>query len=91
MSRLRFLVSDNDNLSGSLSPKLGDLPCLNALYLNGNRFSEEIRFAEEYYKRVGRRFASWDNPALCYSAGNGPVGWRSARVGKERFLVQRTR
>ena len=82
MSRLRFLALDNNNLSGSISPRLGALPWLNALYLNGNNFSGEIQFAEEFYNRVGGRFASWDNPALCYRAGNGPIGVEKCKSGQ---------
>lgn len=74
LSRLRFIALNNNNLSGSVSPRLGALPCLNALYLNGNNLSGEILFSEEFYERVGRRFACWENPGLCYREGNGPVG-----------------
>lgn len=71
LKKLRSLALDNNQLSGFVSPKLAAMPCLTALYLNGNNLTGELRFPEEFYRRMGRRFASWKNPNLCYEFGAG--------------------
>ncbi|ONK69717.1 uncharacterized protein A4U43_C05F25990 [Asparagus officinalis] len=83
LGRLRFIALDNNKLSGSISPRLGDLPRLNALYLNGNNLSGEIWFSEEFYERLGSRFASWGNPGLCYKGGVGPAGVRICKDNEQ--------
>ncbi|XP_010925079.1 piriformospora indica-insensitive protein 2-like isoform X1 [Elaeis guineensis] len=77
IGKLRYLDLSSNNLSGSVSPKFAALPCLNALYLNGNNLTGELGFSAEFYQRMGRRFASFDNPSLCYRMkprGHVPVG-----------------
>uniref|UniRef100_A0A2N9J7R0 Leucine-rich repeat-containing N-terminal plant-type domain-containing protein n=1 Tax=Fagus sylvatica TaxID=28930 RepID=A0A2N9J7R0_FAGSY len=69
LKRLRFLGLSDNNLTGMLSPKLATLPCISALYLNGNNLTGELKFADEFYGKVGRRFGAWSNPNLCYSVG----------------------
>ncbi|XP_077242496.1 RNI-like superfamily protein [Tasmannia lanceolata] len=74
MRRLRFLAMDNNQLTGKLSPKLADMPSVNALYLNGNNLTGELEFSEEFYGKMGRRFAVWSNPNLCYPVGLLAIG-----------------
>ncbi|KAG1346923.1 Piriformospora indica-insensitive protein 2 [Cocos nucifera] len=74
LGKLRYLDLSSNNLSGSVSPKFAALRCLNALYLNGNNLTGELGFSAEFYERMGRRFASWDNPNLCYNVGMKPRG-----------------
>ncbi|KAJ0989102.1 hypothetical protein J5N97_007458 [Dioscorea zingiberensis] len=81
LRRLRYLALDNNHLTGIVPPKLAALPWLNALYLNGNNFTGVLEFPEEFYKRMGRRFASWNNTKLCYNSiaetsasGHAPYG-----------------
>ncbi|KAG1342745.1 putative Leucine-rich repeat receptor-like protein kinase PEPR2 [Cocos nucifera] len=79
LKTLRFLALDNNHLSGNVSSKLATLPSLRALYLSGNNFTGELEFSEGFYERMGGRFASWNNPNLCYNSevmrtGHVPVG-----------------
>ncbi|KAE9612184.1 hypothetical protein Lal_00022295 [Lupinus albus] len=69
LKRLRFLGLNDNNLTGNLSPKLETLPCLNALYLSGNNLTGEVKFSNEFYGKMGRRFGAWNNPNLCYQVG----------------------
>ncbi|CAL0299735.1 unnamed protein product [Lupinus luteus] len=69
LKRLRFLGLSDNYLTGNLSPKLETLPCLNALYLSGNNLTGEIKFSNEFYGKMGRRFGAWNNPNLCYQVG----------------------
>ncbi|KAK7268359.1 hypothetical protein RIF29_21057 [Crotalaria pallida] len=69
LKRLRFLGLSDNNLTGNLPPKLETLPCLNALYLSGNNLTGEIKFSNEFYGKMGRRFGAWNNPNLCYQVG----------------------
>lgn len=73
LERLRFLALDNNHLSGSIPRKLEGLPSLGALYVNANNLTGRLEFSGGFYGRMGRRFASWDNPGLCYSAGGSEV------------------
>ncbi|KAK8583927.1 hypothetical protein V6N13_109314 [Hibiscus sabdariffa] len=66
MKRLRYLGLNDNNLSGNLCPKLASLPCLDALYINGNNLTGKLEFSEGFYKRMGRRFRAWNNSKLCY-------------------------
>lgn len=90
LKKLRFLALDNNQISGFVSPKLAEMPSISALYLNGNNLAGELRFSEEFYRRMGSRFASWNNPNLCYvfKAGNttvkGPEGVRKCNHGQNR-------
>ncbi|CAM0879309.1 unnamed protein product [Alopecurus aequalis] len=76
MPRLRFLALDHNRLSGSVPAKLAALPNIGAMYLNGNNLTGPLQFSAGFYQRMGSRFASWDNPGLCYSnvAGGAPTG-----------------
>ncbi|CAK7326493.1 unnamed protein product [Dovyalis caffra] len=74
LKRLRFLGLSGNKLTGNLSPKLATLPCVSALYLNGNNLTGELKFSEWFYGKMGRRFGAWNNPNLCYPAGLMPTG-----------------
>ncbi|KAF8399185.1 hypothetical protein HHK36_015050 [Tetracentron sinense] len=79
LKRLRFLGLNNNNIWGNISPKLAALPCINALYLNGNNLTGELKFSERFFGKMGRRFGAWSNPNLCYpvelmSTGHVPFG-----------------
>ncbi|KAK4741492.1 hypothetical protein SAY87_025080 [Trapa incisa] len=77
LEKIRFLGLSDNILSGALPPKLETLPCLSALYVNGNNLSGEIKFSTGFYDRMGWRFGAWDNPNLCYPAADlGPNGSR---------------
>ncbi|KAG6477933.1 piriformospora indica-insensitive protein 2-like [Zingiber officinale] len=67
LKRLRYLALDGNQLSGGVSAKFSHLPYLTALYLNGNNLSGQLEFPGGFYERMGKRFASWNNPNLCYS------------------------
>ncbi|XP_054823018.1 piriformospora indica-insensitive protein 2-like [Prosopis cineraria] len=69
LKRLRYLGLGDNNLTGNLSQELASLPCLNALYLNSNNLTGELKFSEEFYGKMGRRFGAWNNPKLCYAIG----------------------
>ncbi|XP_047057706.1 piriformospora indica-insensitive protein 2-like, partial [Lolium rigidum] len=71
MPRLRFLALDHNRLSGAVPPKLAAMPSIGAMYLNGNNLTGALQFSAEFYQRMGSRFASWDNPGLCYSSAAG--------------------
>ncbi|URE37299.1 Leucine Rich Repeat [Musa troglodytarum] len=68
LKRLRYLALDNNHLSGSVSSGFAALPSLTALYLNGNNLTGKLEFSQEFYQRMGKRFACWNNPNLCYDA-----------------------
>ncbi|KAG0461540.1 hypothetical protein HPP92_021837 [Vanilla planifolia] len=70
LKRLRFLALNNNHLSGTVPPRLADLLSLNALYLNGNNLTGELVFTKDFFERMGKRFASWNNRNLCYRAGS---------------------
>nr|XP_009412941.2 PREDICTED: piriformospora indica-insensitive protein 2 [Musa acuminata subsp. malaccensis] len=65
LRRLRFIALDNNNLTGSVSQKFQELSGLAALYLNDNNLTGELEFSDEFYRRMGSRFAAWNNPNLC--------------------------
>ncbi|KAK3160125.1 hypothetical protein QOZ80_1BG0055500 [Eleusine coracana subsp. coracana] len=67
LTGLRFLALDHNRLTGKVPAKLAELPNIGALYLNGNNLTGTLDFAPGFYQRMGRRFASWDNPGLCYN------------------------
>uniref|UniRef100_A0ACD5VJ29 Uncharacterized protein n=1 Tax=Avena sativa TaxID=4498 RepID=A0ACD5VJ29_AVESA len=67
MARLRFLALDHNRLSGPVPAKLAALPSIGAMYLNGNNLTGALQFSAGFYQRMGSRFASWDNPGLCYN------------------------
>ncbi|ONK81359.1 uncharacterized protein A4U43_C01F28210 [Asparagus officinalis] len=88
LNKLRFLALDNNYLSGSVPSKLEALPSLRALHVNANNLTGELEFSEEFYTRMGRRFASWNNPSLCYKVGkvsreNAPFGLNECRNEKD--------
>lgn len=79
LSGLRFLALDHNRLTGPVPARLAQLPSIGALYLNGNNLTGALTFAPGFYQRMGRRFASWDNPGLCYDvaavdAAHAPAG-----------------
>uniref|UniRef100_A0A0D9UVX6 Leucine-rich repeat-containing N-terminal plant-type domain-containing protein n=1 Tax=Leersia perrieri TaxID=77586 RepID=A0A0D9UVX6_9ORYZ len=79
LTRLRFLALDHNRLSGNVPAKLAEIPSIGAMYLNGNNLTGMLRFSPAFYGKMGRRFASWDNPGLCYNnvavdAANAPPG-----------------
>ncbi|KAF7034915.1 hypothetical protein CFC21_045866 [Triticum aestivum] len=76
MPRLRFLALDHNRLSGAVPAKLAALPSIGAMYLNGNNLTGVLEFSARFYRRMGSRFASWDNPGLCAAetAGGAPTG-----------------
>ncbi|KAK7343886.1 hypothetical protein VNO77_12988 [Canavalia gladiata] len=91
LKRLRFLGLSDNNITGNLPPKLETLPCLNALYLSGNNLSGELKFSEEFFGKMGRRFGAWNNPNLCYTDGvistsHAPYGVKSCQ--KEVNLLE---
>jgi Leucine-rich repeat (LRR) protein len=67
LTGLRFLALDHNRLTGKVPARLAELPNIGALYLNGNNLTGTLEFAPGFYQRMGRRFASWDNPGLCYN------------------------
>ncbi|KAJ1282950.1 hypothetical protein BS78_03G090100 [Paspalum vaginatum] len=67
LTGLRFLALDHNRLAGAVPAKLAQLPNIGALYLNGNNLTGTLEFSTAFYQRMGRRFASWDNPGLCYN------------------------
>uniref|UniRef100_A0ACD5VD43 Uncharacterized protein n=1 Tax=Avena sativa TaxID=4498 RepID=A0ACD5VD43_AVESA len=67
LPRLRFLALDHNRLSGPVPARLAALPSIGAMYLNGNNLTGTLQFSAGFYQRMGSRFASWDNPGLCYS------------------------
>lgn len=81
LKEMRFIALNSNRLSGFVTAKLSAMPNLCALYLHGNNLTGELIFSEEFYNRMGTRFASWDNPNLCYrivaenaAGGQGPEG-----------------
>ncbi|GMH27533.1 hypothetical protein Nepgr_029376 [Nepenthes gracilis] len=69
MKRLRYLGLSNNHLTGNLSRKLETkLPCVRAIYVNGNNLTGKLEFSERFYERLGTRFGAWNNPNLCYPA-----------------------
>ncbi|GMH01846.1 hypothetical protein Nepgr_003685 [Nepenthes gracilis] len=66
MKQLRYLDLSNNNLSGNLSPKLETMPCVSALFVSGNNLTGELKFSDKFYEKLGRRFAAWKNPNLCF-------------------------
>ncbi|KAM0850385.1 hypothetical protein ACQ4PT_053112 [Festuca glaucescens] len=71
MPRLRFLALDHNWLSAAVPAKFAALPSIGAIYLNGNNLTGALQFSAGFYQRMGSRFASWDNPGLCYSSAAG--------------------
>ena len=88
LNKLRFLALDNNRLSGSVPTKLEALPSLCALHLNSNNLRGELEFSEEFYGRMGRRFACWNNPNLCYRArSNAPLGVNECSGEKKDYVL----
>lgn len=93
LKRLRYLALDNNHLSGTVSAKFAALPSLAAFYINGNNLTGKLEFPERFYQRMGQRFASWNNPSLCYSAvamttGDGPQGVAQCKQGQEEASAE---
>ncbi|CAM0879305.1 unnamed protein product [Alopecurus aequalis] len=72
--RLRFLALDHNRLSGTVPAKLAAMPSIGAMYLNGNNLTGPLQFPAGFYQRMGSRFASWDNPGLCFSNAAAATG-----------------
>lgn len=66
MKKLRFLGLSDNNFSGSLTPKLAELPNLSSLYVYGNNLNGELKFTQGFYGKMGRRFGAWNNLNLCF-------------------------
>ncbi|XP_010554245.1 PREDICTED: piriformospora indica-insensitive protein 2-like [Tarenaya hassleriana] len=66
MKRLRFLGLRNNSLTGNVPSKLETLPCLGALYIDGNNLTGELKFSRMFYQKMDRRFDAARNPNLCY-------------------------
>ncbi|XVE91361.1 hypothetical protein REPUB_Repub01dG0003000 [Reevesia pubescens] len=86
LKRLRFLGLGNNNLTGNLPLKLASMPRLTALYLNGNNLTGVLKFSEDFYGKMGRRFGAWNNPNLCCPVGlttatNAPYGVKPCQRG----------
>ncbi|EOY02177.1 PREDICTED: piriformospora indica-insensitive protein 2 [Theobroma cacao] len=86
LKMVRFLGLGDNNLTGDLPSKLASLPSLRALYLNGNNLTGVLKFSEEFYGKMGRRFGAWNNPNLCYPVGlmtatNVPYGVKPCQGG----------
>ncbi|KAK1279755.1 Piriformospora indica-insensitive protein 2 [Acorus gramineus] len=80
LKRLRFLALGNNRLSGSVPASLANLPSISALYLNGNNLTGELLFSDAFYEKMGRRFAAWSNPNLCYGVGLARTGHKPSGV-----------
>ncbi|CAH2045514.1 unnamed protein product [Thlaspi arvense] len=66
LKRLRFLGLNDNELTGTVpSKELETLPCLGALYINGNNLTGELRFSRKFYEKMGTRFKASKNPNLC--------------------------
>ncbi|XP_059453985.1 piriformospora indica-insensitive protein 2-like [Corylus avellana] len=96
LKRLRFLGLGDNNLTAKISPKLATLPCISALYLNGNNLTGELKFSAEFYGKMGRRFGAWNNPNLCYpvwlmSASHVPYGVKPCQQEELNVLEPNTR
>ncbi|VVB02748.1 unnamed protein product [Arabis nemorensis] len=66
LKRLRFLGLNDNDLTGTVpSKELETLPCLGALYINGNNLTGELRFSRKFYEKMGTRFKASKNPNLC--------------------------
>ncbi|XP_010425217.1 PREDICTED: piriformospora indica-insensitive protein 2-like [Camelina sativa] len=66
LKRLRFLGLNDNNLTGTVpSKELETLPCLGALYINGNNLTGELGFSRNFYEKMGTRFKASKNPNLC--------------------------
>ncbi|CAL9248688.1 unnamed protein product [Arabidopsis halleri] len=87
LKRLRFLGLNDNNLTGTVpSKELETLPCLGALYINGNNLSGELEFSRKFYEKMGTRFKASKNPNLCQhvvsEAQQYVVGLRSCMMEK---------
>ncbi|WOL01202.1 hypothetical protein Cni_G09916 [Canna indica] len=89
LNSLRYLALDHNNLSGSVSSKFAALPSLSAFYLNGNNLTGKLEFPAELYRRMGRRFAAWGNPKLCYDSTGSIVLFGVAQCKQEQEAVTR--
>ncbi|KAF8650351.1 hypothetical protein HU200_063969 [Digitaria exilis] len=79
LTGLRFMALDHNHLTGPVPSGLARMPRIAAMYLNGNNLTGALAFEAAFYERMGRRFASWDNPGLCYDvaavdAAHAPAG-----------------
>ncbi|EOA23938.1 hypothetical protein CARUB_v10017155mg [Capsella rubella] len=72
LKRLRFLGLNDNNLTGLVpSKELETLPCLGALYINGNNLTGELGFSRKFYEKMGTRFKASKNPNLCQHVVSG--------------------
>lgn len=67
MKKLRFLGLGNNMLLGSIPQMLENLPCISALYINGNNFTGKLEFSGMFYQKMGSHFRASDNVDLCIS------------------------
>uniref|UniRef100_A0A1J3FIP6 Piriformospora indica-insensitive protein 2 n=3 Tax=Noccaea caerulescens TaxID=107243 RepID=A0A1J3FIP6_NOCCA len=90
LKRLRFLGLNDNDLTGTVpSKELETLPCLGALYINGNNLTGELRFSRKFYEKMGTRFKASKNPNLCqYEIVSGsqqyvpPLGLKPCKMKK---------
>ncbi|XP_023541797.1 piriformospora indica-insensitive protein 2-like [Cucurbita pepo subsp. pepo] len=95
LKKLRFLGLSRNNLTGNPSPELAALPFVSAIYLSGNNLSGDLKFSEEFYGKMGRRFGAWDNPNLCYpmgmvTANSAPYGVKPCEEEEEEEVIKLT-
>ncbi|KAK9705046.1 hypothetical protein RND81_07G029600 [Saponaria officinalis] len=77
--KLRYVGLSNNNFTGNLPYEFEKMPCVNAIYVNGNNLTGVLNFSASFYGKLRRRFKAWDNPNLCYvseiiSSGHSPFG-----------------
>ncbi|KAK1425603.1 hypothetical protein QVD17_20957 [Tagetes erecta] len=76
LKNLRFLGLNDNKLSGNLSPKLADLGNLTAFYVHGNNLTGDLKFPQQFYRKMGRRFGAWNNSNLCFRSAKVPANLR---------------
>ncbi|CAO2830062.1 unnamed protein product [Amaranthus hypochondriacus] len=91
LKKLRYVGLSNNNLTGYLPLEIANMPCVNAIYVNGNNLKGQLKFSNDFYARLGARFAAWNNPNLCYTSelmsnGDSPIGVEPCKP--EEMLVK---
>lgn len=90
LKNLRYLGLNDNKLTGDIPSNLATLPNVSAIYIHGNNLTGELKFAEWFYGKLGRRFGAWGNPNLCYSNGlaanRAPFGVEQCRQEIIKYL-----